>query len=155
MSCPGLVKAKSVESKGSNLAAEADGSVRRWIQAIVNCETDVTLHEVDGETREFLFDAELEGVRVIMSRPRQISERPHVLLSPREREIARMVAKGYPNKTIAAVLDISSWTVCTYRRRIFAKLNVCSRAAMVARLIEEGLLADKSTAEPPPLPRRR
>jgi DNA-binding NarL/FixJ family response regulator len=155
MACPGLVKAKSVESEALNQDAEVDGSVRRWIRAVLHCESDVTLHEVDGETREFLFDAELEGVRVIMSRPRQVAERPHLLLSPREREIARMVAKGYPNKTIAAVLDISSWTVCTYLRRIFAKLNVCSRAAMVARLIEEGLLADKSAAEPPPLPRRR
>jgi DNA-binding CsgD family transcriptional regulator len=49
-----------------------------------------------------------------------------------------MVAKGYPNKTIAAVLDISPWTVCTHLRRIFAKFGVGSRAAMVARLLEEG-----------------
>jgi DNA-binding CsgD family transcriptional regulator len=51
-----------------------------------------------------------------------------------------MVAKGYANKTIAAVLDISLWTVGTYLRRLFAKLGVCSRAAMVARLLEEHLL---------------
>ena len=48
-----------------------------------------------------------------------------------------MVAKGYPNKTIAGVLNISCWTVCTHIRRIFAKLGVASRAAMVARLLEE------------------
>jgi hypothetical protein len=44
-----------------------------------------------------------------------------------------MVAKGYPNKTIAAVLEISSWTVCTHMRRIFAKLSVGSRAAIPER----------------------
>ncbi len=49
-----------------------------------------------------------------------------------------MVAKGYPNKMIARVLEISSWTVSTHLRRIFAKLGVCSRAAMVAHLLEEG-----------------
>ena len=54
--------------------------------------------------------------------------------SEREQEIARMVARGYANKTIAAVLDISTWTVGTYLRRIFAKLGVGTRAAMVARL---------------------
>jgi len=48
-----------------------------------------------------------------------------------------MVAKGYPNKTIAAVLDISVWTVSSHLRRIFAKYGVASRAAMVARLLEE------------------
>ncbi|HVJ83647.1 MAG TPA: helix-turn-helix transcriptional regulator [Planctomycetia bacterium] len=59
-------------------------------------------------------------------------------LSPREQEIARMVARGYPNKTIAAVLEISVWTVGTYLRRIFAKLGVASRAAMVAKLGSDG-----------------
>jgi DNA-binding NarL/FixJ family response regulator len=51
-----------------------------------------------------------------------------------------MIAKGYPNKTIAAVLDISVWTVCTHLRRIFAKMGVTSRTAMVTRMITAGLL---------------
>ncbi|MGZ4888901.1 MAG: LuxR C-terminal-related transcriptional regulator, partial [Candidatus Angelobacter sp.] len=38
---------------------------------------------------------------------------------------------------IADVLNISSWTVCTHVRRIFAKLGVGSRAAMVAKTMEE------------------
>ena len=54
-----------------------------------------------------------------------------------------MVAKGYPNKTIAAVLEISSWTVGTHMRRIFAKLHVSSRAAMVAKMIDAGLIERK------------
>jgi DNA-binding CsgD family transcriptional regulator len=65
---------------------------------------------------------------------------PLVALSPREREIARMVALGYPNKTIAGVLEISSWTVSTHLRRIFAKLGVTSRAAMAAQLAAAGLI---------------
>jgi DNA-binding NarL/FixJ family response regulator len=102
--------------------------------------TPATLHELDVEMVELICDLEVEGTRwlVVRARPKPIGAPMN--LSPREREIARMVAKGYPNKTIAAVLAISSWTVCTYLRRIFAKLGVCSRAAMVARLIEENLL---------------
>jgi DNA-binding CsgD family transcriptional regulator len=61
-----------------------------------------------------------------------------------------MVAEGYPNKTIAAVLDISSWTVSTYLRRMFAKLGVHSRAAMVARIVEEGLVERPSPTAPTP-----
>ena len=49
-----------------------------------------------------------------------------------------MVAQGHPNKVIAGVLNISTWTVCTHLRRIFAKLGVGSRAAMVAQLPELG-----------------
>lgn len=59
-----------------------------------------------------------------------------LILSPREQEIVRLVAKGLPNKTIAAILDISPWTVATHLRRIFGKLSVRSRAAMIATLFE-------------------
>jgi DNA-binding CsgD family transcriptional regulator len=55
-------------------------------------------------------------------------------LSPREQQIVRLVAKGYVNNTIGRVLDISPWTVSTHLRRIFAKLGVASRAAMIAAL---------------------
>jgi DNA-binding CsgD family transcriptional regulator len=55
-------------------------------------------------------------------------------LSPRELQIARMVAGGATNHAIARSLDISPWTVSTHLRRIFAKLSVCTRAEMVAHL---------------------
>jgi DNA-binding CsgD family transcriptional regulator len=58
-----------------------------------------------------------------------------VQLSPREQEIARMVAQGRTNQVIARALGISMWTVSTHLRRIFAKLAVCSRAEMVAHLL--------------------
>jgi DNA-binding CsgD family transcriptional regulator len=54
-------------------------------------------------------------------------------LTGRELEIAVLVAQGYATKRIAYRLQISEWTVATYLRRIFAKLNVDSRAAMVFR----------------------
>lgn len=59
------------------------------------------------------------------------------MLTPRECEIARLIAKGLPNKSIAAVLDISPWTVSTHLRRMFAKKKVRSRAALVAELMSQ------------------
>jgi DNA-binding CsgD family transcriptional regulator len=99
------------------------------------------VRNVDGEAHETLLDLKIDGVRCLLLRFVPRASKSEVMLSPREREISRMVAKGYPNKTIAAVLDISTWTVCTYLRRIFAKLGVGTRAAMVARLLEKGLLS--------------
>lgn len=58
-------------------------------------------------------------------------------LSPRECEIARLVARDLPNKAIAGVLEISEWTVAAHIRRIFGKLGVHSKAAMVARVLDE------------------
>ena len=102
---------------------------------------------VERDAAGVILDVEVEGVRCLLVRRRADEGRPPVKLSPREQEIARMVGEGYPNKTIAAVLEISSWTVCTHLRRIFSKLGVRSRASMVARLLEERATAGPSSAE--------
>ena len=83
---------------------------------------------------EVLLDVELGDVRFLALRRRR--PRPMSLLSPREQEIARMVAQGYANKTIASVLEISTWTVASHLRRIYVKLQVSSRAAMATCLLE-------------------
>lgn len=119
------------------------------VRALIRHVTDLAGSQSleDREAPDVLLDLKMEGVRCLLVRlpPQPGAEgaaTPHaqVMLSPREEEIVRMVAAGYPNKTIAAVLDISSWTVGTHLRRVFAKLGVGSRAAMVARLLEEGSL---------------
>ena len=55
------------------------------------------------------------------------------LLTERELQIIAFVALGWSNKQIAKRLQISEWTVSTHLRRIFIKLGVDSRAAMVYR----------------------
>ncbi len=70
------------------------------------------------------------------------SYQSEISLSPRERAIAQLVAQGLPNKCIAKTLNISHWTVATYVKRIFLKLGVSSRTAMIAMLIQENLLWD-------------
>jgi DNA-binding NarL/FixJ family response regulator len=54
-------------------------------------------------------------------------------LSPREREVLRLLAEGYVNKEIADSLALSSPTVATYIRRIYEKLHVHSRAAAIGK----------------------
>jgi DNA-binding CsgD family transcriptional regulator len=120
---------------------ELEDAVRRLIDAAAERDPP------DAATPEVVVDVEVEGFRCILVAPRAGEDVPHVALSPREQEIARMVAKGYPNKTIAAVLEISSWTVSTHLRRVFAKLGVRTRAAMVARVLGERLIPDEPPEE--------
>jgi DNA-binding CsgD family transcriptional regulator len=137
-----------------------DDEILRGVEALVRRLVDniargdrLTADRALGKTDLVILDVEVDGVRCLLLRVPE-AQAP---LSPRETEIARMVAKGYPNKTIASILDISSWTVASHLRRVFSKLGVSSRAAMVARLLEDGLLADLGEgADPPPLrePRR-
>jgi DNA-binding NarL/FixJ family response regulator len=59
-------------------------------------------------------------------------------LSPREREIVRLVARGLANKEIARALDppCAEETVKTHLREIFAKLDVVNRAQLGAHAAE-------------------
>ena len=98
-----------------------------------------------NSSEEVLVDTEVDGSRYLLLRMPK-PNRNRIQLSPREQEIVRMVAKGHPNKVIADVLNISAWTVCTHLRRIFAKLGVGSRAAMVAQLLELGVLSSEHRA---------
>lgn len=118
---------------------------RKLIQHATSRDNPSQCGECYDAGQEILLDLEMNGLRCLLIRqpsPQEELPAASVSLSPRELEIARMIAKGYPNKTIAAVLEISAWTVCTHIRRIFAKLGVGSRAAMVARLSEEGAIGE-------------
>lgn len=114
-------------------APDVGGAVRELVRR-AHVEPDAA---AAAEPRVVL-DTQVDGYRCVLIRvPTAGPARDPSVLSPREQEIARMVARGYANKTIAAVLDISTWTVGTYVRRIFAKLGVGTRAAMVARLTRQ------------------
>lgn len=61
-------------------------------------------------------------------------------ISPREREVLRLVAEGKSDREIAAILFLSHRTVENHVVRILAKLGVGSRAAAAAYAIREGLV---------------
>ena len=46
------------------------------------------------------------------------------ILSPREKEVALLIAEGVKNNDIAKKLSIKSNTVSTIKKNIFVKLNI-------------------------------
>ena len=62
-----------------------------------------------------------------------VSKHAGGMLTPRELQVIKLVADGLGNKGVAARLCISEATVATHLRRVFAKLCVDNRAAMVHR----------------------
>lgn len=144
---PQAEKIKKRASRGRSDHTPAD-LIRLLVGLTSAQEAGPVRAELDGRghrSEEIIFEADLDGARYILMRLPNAG-RPRVQLSPREQEIVRMVADGHSNKVIAEVLSISSWTVCTHLRRIFAKLGVGSRAAMVARLLEIWSTRDHSPA---------
>jgi DNA-binding NarL/FixJ family response regulator len=51
-------------------------------------------------------------------------------LTPREREVARLVARGLSNKQVARELGLSSGTVKLHLHRTFQKLGVKGRSSL-------------------------
>ncbi|MGP8244413.1 MAG: response regulator [Bryobacteraceae bacterium] len=65
---------------------------------------------------------------------------PIDLLTGREREVLQMLAEGKTNKEIAAVLNLSVYTVEAHRGRIMEKLNVHSINELVRFAVRNGLI---------------
>lgn len=129
---------------GFQRSKNGDSDVEDLLRQIVE---QLHLAQVPGDLRgnhagmQEVLDVDLDGEHYTLVRSTVNIPEPQLTLSPREREIIRLVAKGLPNKAIASVLDISQWTVATHLRRVFAKLEVSSRAEMVARVLKDDLLA--------------
>ena len=61
-------------------------------------------------------------------------------LTPREKEILTLVAKGKVAKEIAADLHISPHTIYTHRKNILKKLQLTSPTEMIVYALENGLI---------------
>jgi DNA-binding NarL/FixJ family response regulator len=77
--------------------------------------------------------------RLIASEPQPASHEPLPELTPREREILELMARGDPNPAIALRLGLSEKTVRNNVSNIFTKLRVTHRAAAVARARDAGV----------------
>ncbi len=70
--------------------------------------------------------------------PDEVASRPP--LTPREREIVKLLAEGKSNKEVAAVLDISVKTVEAHRANLMHKLNLSSLSDLVHYAIRNGIV---------------
>ena len=73
-------------------------------------------------------------------RNRQSTQRDiAVLLTPRELDVARLTAKGYPNKVVAERLSITEGTAKLHLHHVYEKLAVDGRMALVRYLQNRGI----------------
>ncbi len=61
-------------------------------------------------------------------------------LSPREREVVTLIARGLSSREIAEHLTVSLNTVKTHRAHIYNKLNITDRSKLIEYAIRHGLL---------------
>jgi two-component system, NarL family, nitrate/nitrite response regulator NarL len=145
------------------LRVEKEALLKVLVRELDSCTPRKVLQLTEQMVNEVIFESDVDGVHYYVVRcgqptklvcdeillsieqPNQTSSmkaEERINLSPREVAIAKLVARGLPNKSIAIHLHISPWTVATHLRRIFVKLGVTSRTAMITRLLEKNLLHD-------------
>jgi DNA-binding NarL/FixJ family response regulator len=88
--------------------------------------------------------------RQVLARFRQIgiggANRPVVaedapqLLSVREKEVLELITKGFTANEIARLMSLSPFTVRSFVRRIYSKLNVTSKAEAIYEARNQGIL---------------
>jgi len=76
---------------------------------------------------------------------RQMREREiedsYDLLTTRERETLQLFAEGKTPKEVAAILNLSLYTVETHRSNIFQKLNLHSTAELILYAVRKGVIS--------------
>lgn len=147
------------------------GVSRHHAKFIVASDGAVTIIDLDSTNGTFVNDARVELcplrpgdtvrigpdalLRLGDSTPQPAQDPPASAgpLSPRELDVARLVATGLKNAEVAERLGLSARTVTSHLDHIYARLGITSRAALTRHIIETGQLPP--AAATPPRGRRR
>ena len=71
---------------------------------------------------------------------KNIKTTPLEVLSPRERQVLRLVVEGRTSKEIAGIVGVKPASIYTYRSRIMTKLDVSDLPSLVRMTIRHGLI---------------
>ena len=72
--------------------------------------------------------------------PAESTEESFTRLTPRERQVLKLVAEGASNKEIADSLELSVKTVMTHRLNLMDKLDIRNRSKLIQFAIQMGLI---------------
>jgi len=113
----------------SAVQAMRDGA-HDWLQK--PCADDELIDKIEAVLAKATADAARAGER---ERKRSL----WVTLTPRERDVAKLVARGLANKVVAQQLPIDVRTVETNRARVFDKLGVANAVELANFVRDQGL----------------
>jgi two-component system response regulator NreC len=130
---PSYLRAALAAGAAGYVAKSAvDAELLAAIRSVAQGRTFVTITLSDRGTHQVLGD-----------QPTRTESPPRVpvkLLSSREQEVLKLLARGYTNKEVGTRLCLSVKTIETYRARLADKLGLRSRADLTRYALEVGLL---------------
>ncbi len=140
---------RKVSPKTEILILSAHGSEKLALEVLEAGARGYVVKEEADESLMVAVDALLRHVPFLTARIAKLmarekrsalSKAPKSRLTPREREIAQLLAEGRSNKEVGGVLGISAKTVETHRANIMLKLNLHSITDLVHYAIRNKMI---------------
>ena len=141
---PGLpVLALTAYADAPSVAAAAEAGVCAFLRKECSVRDIVATVETAGD-RPMVIDADTLAamMRTPAIRPRPVSHHPDVVLTPREREVLRLLSEAFDAQGIAKRLGISIHTTRDYVKSLLAKLDAHTQLEAVVRAARLGILDD-------------
>jgi DNA-binding NarL/FixJ family response regulator len=117
-----------------------DETTERWTVAVQTFCASVklyhramTMRTAHGSRRQAARTATADSSFVARS---VIAVVPHELLTSRECEVAKLIARGYTNRQIAQALVVTEGTAANHVAHILSKLGVANRTQVAARMLD-------------------
>lgn len=125
-----VLRALKVGAKGYLVKDSAEGDLVEAIKAVSEGKTFFSSEISKMLVEDYVREIRTRGV-----------EDSYDLLTAREREILHLLAEGKSNKEIAALLNLSVFTVETHRRNLQEKLNLHTFAELILYAVRKGVIA--------------
>jgi predicted ATPase/DNA-binding CsgD family transcriptional regulator len=121
-----------------------DAAVARlWARGLALSSEEAVALALEEEVSRAVLDADSRTLSVVEAY--EVASAPPSSLTPREHQIAALIATGRSNKAIAAELSISPTTVARHVANILAKLGFRSRTQIAAWMADRPSQADGLT----------
>jgi DNA-binding NarL/FixJ family response regulator len=120
-----LFEALQAGAAGYVLKREADHALVEAVRAVARGEPFMTTAAEASLVREWMADD---------------SSGPAEPLTPREREVLKLIAEAFTNREIGAILHLAEKTVESHRANLMRKLGMRDRVELVRYAIRRGLI---------------
>jgi DNA-binding NarL/FixJ family response regulator len=90
--------------------------------------------------QRYLHPAVADELVDLVTTGKSLEEDDYDRLTPREKQVLKLLAEGKTSRDISKYLSISLKTVMTHRANVMAKLNAHSRAELIRYAIRKGII---------------
>ena len=125
-----LMRTLTAGAKGYLLKDSADADLVRAVQAVATKRPFFSPGIAKTLLEDYLRQLQQEGL-----------EDSYDLLTEREKEILQLLAEGKTNKEVAALLNLSPYTVETHRTNIMQKLDLHKTAELVLYAVRKKIIS--------------